>query len=257
LSIFFDSNIMIKEIKSNLKELDFSPNEIKVYIALTQLGESTAAQIAKKADLPRTTAISILDKLKNGNLLTTHKYRGVTYYWIESPRILKESLVNKMEVAGRLDSLLKDLYRTEARFPTVESYDTKSNIRKFIEKIIFKVEKKGIIYTIDTPHEGNYAKVYSENIENMMLELKKKKEIVTYTLVPHGSYKNIPKLKLQKQNIIIKELPLEINFNGSLWILNDLIVHFSGNPPFVVAIKHALIYQGIRSIYNYLWNISK
>jgi sugar-specific transcriptional regulator TrmB len=50
-------------IQKKLKELGFNDNETKVYLSITKLGESSSANIAKKADLPRTTTISILEKL--------------------------------------------------------------------------------------------------------------------------------------------------------------------------------------------------
>ena len=53
-----------KTIAKQLTELGFNSNEARVYVALTQLGEANATNIAKKADLPRTTAISILQKLE-------------------------------------------------------------------------------------------------------------------------------------------------------------------------------------------------
>ena len=51
-------------ITRQLKELGFNDNEANVYVALTRLGEANATNIAKKSDLPRTTVISILQKLE-------------------------------------------------------------------------------------------------------------------------------------------------------------------------------------------------
>ena len=248
---------MIKEIKNNLKELGFNNNEIKVYTALTQLGEATAAQIAKKSDIPRTTAISILDKLANNKLLTTHVYRGKTYYWIESPQTLKESFVHKTVVAEQLSDLLNDLYRSEAHFPYSKTFDTKTGIKNFIEKNIANLKKKSTIYTIDSPGSGNYAKIYSENFSKIMLAAKKNKQIFTKSLVPAGSLKSVAEYKIKNQNIEIRELPSDIKFEASLWIIENKIFHFSGNPPFIVMIKQDLIYSGIKSFYDYFWNISR
>lgn len=120
---------MIKKIEDILKDLGFKNNEAKVYISLTQLGEATAAQVGKKADMPRTTAISVLEKLRNENYLTTNRYKGVTYYWIESPKTIAESLENKIEAAKGLNNLLTNLYRSESSFPYAQIYDTKTGIK--------------------------------------------------------------------------------------------------------------------------------
>ncbi|OGF28531.1 hypothetical protein A2331_03145 [Candidatus Falkowbacteria bacterium RIFOXYB2_FULL_34_18] len=247
---------MNKEIEKNLQELDFRPNEIKVYLALTKLGEARASIIAKKADLPRTTTISILDKLYEENFLTLHQYKGVRYYWIESPQVISEIFKNKMNYAKDLSLILGDLYHSDSSFPTARVIDTKNGIKNYIEKTILSLEKKSIIYTMDTPNIGNYEKVFSESIIRNLNLLKKKKQIQTKTLVPHNTLKDIKTEKLTTQNIEIRELPKEINFFSSMWIINNSLVHFSAFPLFLTVINHKKITEGIKNIYNFLWNIS-
>jgi sugar-specific transcriptional regulator TrmB len=248
---------MLEKIKHNLKELGLKNHEIEVYIALTQLGEATAAQVAKKTDLPRTTVISILNRLYEENYLTTHLYRGTTYYWIESPRTIATLLENKLQLANGLNDMLTKLYRTEAHFPFAKVYDTKTGIRKFIETLLCSLEKKSSIYTIDTPDAGNYQKIYSADASGTMIDIKNKRQIITNTLVPWQSFKKIDQYKIDRQNIIIREMPQGLTFNASLWLTKDVLVHFSGNPPFIIAVKHEIIVKSTRGIFDYLWSISK
>ena len=246
---------MLKKIRDNLKELGFKTNEIKVYISLTKMGEATASQVAKRADIPRTTAIGILEKLKKENYLTANRYRGATY-WIEAPHILVDLYQNKIEIAKDLNIILSDLYRENASFPFTKVFDTRSGIKHFIEKTLTALKKNSIIYTIDSPNRGNYTKIYSENIESTISKQKKKKGIVTYTLIPFGSFQNIAKHKLESQDIIIREMPEKIKFCSSLWIIDDMIVHFSGNPPFLTVTKHEAIVAGMKNIYDFIWSVS-
>jgi len=247
---------MLSIIKRNLKELGFSENEVKVYIALTQLGESTAAKIAKKADLPRTTVIGILNKLKDDNYLSAYYYNNSTYYWIESPKTIQNTLLNRANVAAELNDLLRDLYRTEADFPYAQICDSESGIKTFIEKTLINLEKKSTVYTIDTPSVGNYTKIFSDNFYDTLLDLKNKKGITTKTLIPYGSFVTINPKKIKGQIIILREMPREINFKASLWIIKDLLVLFSGRYPFVVAIRHKIITESIKTIFDYLWSVS-
>jgi len=166
-------------------------------------------------------------------------------------------LENKKVIASQLNDLLTNLYRTEAHFPFAKVYDTKSSIKKFIEKILAGLDKKSTIYTIDTPEVGNYQKIYSEDVSDVMQKAKQKRQVTTHTLIPHNSFKKINQKKLAIQDIVIREMPAGINFQGSLWVLKDMIVHFSGNPPFIVAIKHEAIVIGHLSIFKFLWGISK
>lgn len=248
---------MIKDLKNYLKELGFNKNEAGVYLALSKLGEARASQIASSAELPRTTAISILNKLVAENYITSHVYKGVTVYWIESPQVLLDILNNKIKIAEKLKEVLPTIYHTERSFPFAKIFDTKKSIKNFIEKTLNDLDRGATIYTIDTPHEGNYDKIFSDDLGNIILSIKKKKGIVTKTLVPAGSFSGISKIKLSNQNILIKELPEGLEFHGSLWLIKDLIINFSGNPPFLVVIRQGAIWSGIKGLYNFLWNNSK
>lgn len=248
---------MKNKISNYLKELNFSSNEIKVYLSLAELGEAKASQIAKLANTPRTTAISILEKLSEDNYISANIHKGVKTYWIESPHALLDSLSNKMETAKKLSDVLPDIYHLSGRFPSAKSFDTNKGIRNMIEKNLNSLKKGDIIYTIDTPAEGNYSKIFSDDIESEFYSIKQRKGIITKTLVPFNTYASISKNKLERQHIMIRVLPEGIKFKGSLWFIKDMLFNFSGNPPFLVTIEHEAIVEGMKNIYDYLWKISK
>jgi sugar-specific transcriptional regulator TrmB len=247
---------MFKEIKNSLKELGFNNNEIKVYIALTQLGEATASQVARKSDLPRTTAISLLNRLKEEGYLTDHFSRGKTYYWVESPKVIGNVFGHKVEIAENLNKLLANLYRSQAHFPSVQRFDTKTGIKNFIENLLAGVQKKTVFYTIESPKAKNYAKIYFEEIGDIILREKRKKDIFTQSLIPYGSFGGIEDFKLKGQSIKIREMPEKIKFETSVWIIGNMLVHFSGNPVSLTAIKHDAICKSMKSLYDFLWDIS-
>jgi len=243
---------MIKNAKDCLKELDFGKNEIEVYLALVKLGEAKASQIAKAADLPRTTAISILAKFLDSSYITSSVYRGATSYWIESPNSILETLQNRISYAEKLKAIIPDLYHIDGRFPTSKIIDTKSGIKNFITKALGGLNDGSLIQTIDTPREGNYKKIFSEEVEGFLNEIKKKKKLQTNILVPAGSLADINKQKINKA-ISIKEMPIGLIFSGSIWLMGNSLVLFSGNPPFLVEIKHKAVINGFRGLYQFLW----
>jgi sugar-specific transcriptional regulator TrmB len=244
---------MDKKLNEYLTELGFKPSEIKVYVASTQLGEASATQIAKKISLPRTTVISILQRLEEDNYISTHRYKGKTYFWVESPRLIKDSLEQKMKVASNLEEILTELYRSESNFPFSKTFDTKTSIKKYIEKTLLETAKKSTIYTIDNPNVGNYRKIFSDDYGRILVDIKKSRQIMTKTLIPNGTKRKIDPKKLTTQEIKIRELPEGIEFPASLWIMKKKIVFFSGKLPFLVEINHPLIRESIWSLYQFLW----
>ncbi len=248
---------MSNDLRSALRELGLTKNEVDVYLALTQQGEAPAAAIAKRVGLPRTTTIGILERFQEQGLITSHTYRGKLYYWVESPQVLVEHYQQKVALAEQLRGELAGLYRTHSAFPFGRVYDTKRSIARFIETLLTSATRKSIIYTIDTPSAGNYRKIYGENVEQVILKLKREKQITTHTLVPYGDAKGIDAQKIRLQRIIIRELPPGLNFSASLWLVGDLLVHFSGVPPFAVVIRHPNIVHGMQALFQYFWTSAK
>jgi len=246
----------MNKISKNLIALGFNKNEVATYIALTGLGEAKAAAIAKRADLSRTTVISILERLEKEGLVSSNKYKGSISWWIESPHILKNIYENKVSIADSMVEELSSLYRADHIFPGTKVYDTKEGIKNFKERLLISLKKGSIIYTIDSPRVGNYQKTFSDEYNTVFLGLKKKRSIVTRTLVPSGTFATINRHKLADQNITIRELPPKIEFESSVWFTSDVVVFFSSKPPYLIALKNLAIYDGLKSIYDFLWQIS-
>jgi hypothetical protein len=93
-------------------------------------------------------------------------------------------------------------------------------------------------------------------VEQVILRLKREKQLTTHTLVPSGAMQGIDTAKIRMQRIILRELPLGVQFGASLWLIGDVLVHFSGIPPFAVAIRHPHIVRGMQELFQYLWRIS-
>ncbi|MEK7584458.1 MAG: helix-turn-helix domain-containing protein [Patescibacteria group bacterium] len=243
----------MKEIIGKLHELEFSPNEVRVYVALTELGEALASKIAKKANLPRTTVISILNNFAERGFVSAHRYRGASYYWVESPKTVRDIFANKVLIAEQLDSLLGGLYRSEAHFPSAEVYDSRKSVKNFIEKTLVGLKKNSVIRTIDAPQMGNYSKVLSDEYQRVLIGLKRKRGVATRTLVPYGTLRAISPRKMREQDIQVRELPERLAFTASLWLINDMAVLFSGKPPFAVAVRHDLIVESLSNLFEHFW----
>lgn len=255
LSKFFDDT-MSNDLRTALRELGLTKNEVDVYVALTQQGEAPAAAIAKRVGLPRTTTIGILERFQEQALITSHTYRGKLYYWIESPHVLVEHYQQKVALAEQLRGELAGLYRTHSAFPFARVYDTKRSIGRFIEKLLTSATRKSVICTIDTPSAGNYRKIYGDNVERVILKLKREKQLTTHTLVPFGDAQHIDAEKIRLQRITIRELPPGLDFAASVWLIGDVVVHFSGVPPFAVVVRHPQIVHGMRALFQHFWTSS-
>lgn len=83
-----------------IEKLGYSHKEAKVYLAALSLGEAHVSDIAKQANLPRSTAQVIIDRLHQDGLINFYVMRRYKYWVAENPEKLLE-IIKKQEVTVR------------------------------------------------------------------------------------------------------------------------------------------------------------
>src|SRR3989344_2893401 len=96
------------DLKKLLLEMEFSPKEADVYLAILSLGRGTASKIAREAHVLRTTVYEVLSSLFNKGLVTLSGREPKQEYVAESPDKLKEY------ISSQLEQKKKNLIQTEA-----------------------------------------------------------------------------------------------------------------------------------------------
>lgn len=93
-------------LTDTLKELNFSPNQIKVYLSLFDLGEARAGQLSKETGLHRHIVYTVLDELISRKLVTEFIKGKIQYYQALDPEPLILELEAKQKLAKQA---VKDL----------------------------------------------------------------------------------------------------------------------------------------------------
>lgn len=97
----------MSKIEKNLEKIiGLSEKEAKIYTALLSLGEASIIEIAKKAEIKRTTVYNLLPELVNNGLIQTSLKKKRRVYFVEDVRDLQTNLQNKERLlAGLLPEL--------------------------------------------------------------------------------------------------------------------------------------------------------
>ena len=131
-------------MENELKELGFSDNEAKVYLASLKLASASVARIAEITDLPRPTVYDILDSLTSKGLVTSFKKEKKLYYSTLNPRTLLEQLKEKEE---KIKQILPELEKLKGSFiekPSVEIYEGTKAVISLLNEIYS--EKELLVY---------------------------------------------------------------------------------------------------------------
>lgn len=111
-----------------LLKLGFSKGEAGTYLATLELGETTVARIAKKANLERTTVYSFLETLKKRGLISISKKGKRAIYTAENPKRLRSELEEKGKFIDAILPGLLSITNAIDKKPSVQYFDTKEAI---------------------------------------------------------------------------------------------------------------------------------
>ena len=155
-----------------LEELGLTNSEIKVYLALLRLGESTSGPIVDEAGVAVSKVYTVLEKLvKKG--LAGHSFKKETKYFFASPpsRLLdylreKEDRLKKQK--EELTSTIKELNflaGSAIRKETVQLFEGLRGIQTARERslnLMSKGDEMWIIGISKTPYEGNMVAYFED-----------------------------------------------------------------------------------------------
>lgn len=152
-------------IQKVIEQFGYRPQEVKIYLALLNLGDSTIAEIAKKSKLPRTTCYPILEKLSRDGLAYFFIKRRRRYWLAENPEKLLISLKEKEVALKMIIPELQALRHETGVKPTIRFYDGEDGMKLILNDIL---EEKRELRSLTSMEDamilvGEYFKDFIEN----------------------------------------------------------------------------------------------
>ncbi len=136
----------IVSLQKNLQNLaGFSEKKAKTYLALLELGESTVADIAQKAELKRTTVYNLLPELRAEGLVSTTKKDGKRRFFVEDPRYIQNHLREKAEMVTTLLPGLQSLHSSGVYKPKISVYEGSGGLRDIYREVVSATPSGGTI----------------------------------------------------------------------------------------------------------------
>ncbi len=243
--------------------IGITENEFSVYSAYLKYGESSAAEIARKIKMDKSSAYRAVENLeKLGLLIKDFKNRGTTYH-AASPDVLKELYTSKKtQIDILVDELKKQNISNERstyitvekglgslQFRMTESLDSKDKLirEKFSDKFRYYDDQSHVNFI------KSFAKQRtSRNIKIIQLEDSDWK--------PNGPFKEIM-TETEKYLKQVKRLPDDARLGeNSLRIWDDTINIISEDELgefIIITIKDKFVVRLMKDMYDFMWNRSE
>lgn len=245
-----------------LQQMGLSNSEIKVYLALLRLGESTTGPIVDESNVAVSKVYTVLEKLAKKGLVGSILKKETRYFFPSEPsRLLdyhKEQEEALKKQKGELQEVVKEmefLSGSAIRKETVQLFEGLKGIQTARErslKVLNKGDEIWIIGISNTPYEGNMTAYFEDfhkrrvakGIKCKYLYNDEAKEIAKHSAkYPHSEVKIMPKNAITHAWIEIygHTVTIGINRRKSMSIVID-------DPDMA---------ESFRTYANLLWSISK
>lgn len=244
-----------------LEEIGLTPGEVKVYLALLKIGQSSTGAIAKESQVSRSKLYNILDKLAKKGLVGHLMKGGITYFKAMEPKRIIDYMEEKNKQFNQQKELIQKMLpelelKQKLGKPKTEAtlYEGIKAIKNFYLNILDELSSGETYYVISATYGENRPGI-KEFFENYHKQRAQKK-IKVKMLANHDV-----KDKLVNSTF----LNSEIRFLPQYLISNMIVVFyktksfifFLTEEPIGFLVENEEVTKGFKSYFDTFWKIAK
>ncbi len=240
-----------------LEDVGFTKGEIKVYLALLTLGESTTGNIISTSEISSSKVYEILEKLSKKGLVS-HVFKEKTkYFQAASPnRIIdylekqRRVLENTRKEAEKTVEQLAKVQKLDASSQTAVVYEGFEGIKAVFSKILEELNKNDEYYVFTVDEEAS-----SKELKNFFLQHHKRRiykgikvKLLSRKTLRKEIKKNYPSYRLSERRFI------DLAFPTGVFIFKGHVMHFTYFPkPTLIVCNSVQHYESYRTFFEELW----
>ena len=243
-----------------LETAGFTNGEVRVYLSLLELGETTTGGIIKKSKITGSKVYEILDKLIEKGLVSYIIKEKTKYFQAASPKRLldyigkkeKEISQQRVEIEALLPSL-ESIQKAKQKIQSSQIFEGYEGIKTVFNLILESLQpnEEYFAFSIGDELNNNNVMLFLQNYHAKRIRKKIKVKIIATANEKH-LFKNLLKLK-----------DLQIKYHSNLvplgvFIFKDYVATFTfKEKPTAFLIKSEQIANSYKDFFINLWNISK
>jgi sugar-specific transcriptional regulator TrmB len=254
-------HIYVKMDETLLEKLGLTKGEIKVYLALNKLGESTVGPIGKESKVSKSKMYDILDKLIEKGLVGYITKEGTKYFMANDPHMIleyiekKESELDKTknEVITEVLPLLMTQRASISKKRVAEMYEGLNGIKAIREELMKDYNSGDTLLVLGAP------KVANVKWEGWFLDFHKRRiqRKIKMKIIYNANAKEYGKIRKKMKLTDVRYLSNKLVSPNWIDVFPDsvLFVMVLKNPiAFVVRDKE--LANSFRSYFNIMWKNS-
>jgi len=249
--------------KKIFEEIGFTKKETAVYLALLALDSASPKDIAKKAEINRTSCYDVLESLMKKGLVSKYKKKGKIFFQAGDPKKLigyiernKEEMTKKMEKQQEaLQEALPELsalINPRSTKPKVQFFEGEKGMREAYEDTLTSHGDILAYANVETMHEGlpNFFPKYYER--------RAKANIHIRAIFPNNTLSRARHEKdggEDRESVVLDDP--DVTYSPEVNIYNDKVLITSWKEKMAVIVESRELADLQRVMFNQLWKALK
>jgi sugar-specific transcriptional regulator TrmB len=244
-----------------LEKLGLTKGEIKVYLALNKLGESTVGPIGKESKVSKSKIYDILDKLIEKGLVGYITKEGTKYFMANDPHMIlnyiekKENDLDKTkkEVVTEVLPQLMLQRASVSKKRVAEMYEGLNGIKAIREELMMTFNAKDTLLVLGAP------KVANVKWEGWFLDFHKKRiqRKIEMKIIYNANAKEYGKVREKMKLTKVKYLPNKLISPNWIDVFPDAVLFVMVlSTPIAFVVRDTELANSFRSYFNIMWKNS-
>lgn len=252
-------------LSESFEQLGLNDKEQRVFLALADVGKTSATVLSKVSNVPRATLYAVLDKLIARGVVSSERARGSTMYFVNSPDVFvrwvdeeKERLKEKERAAKEIVSYLEPyLKSSHFNIPKVQLFEGKQNVENMLYDFLpLWRESYSRVggHTLWGYQDHTLVEQYLKWHDYMWDSRDPSEQICLFSNTADVGEKLGRKIARRE----VRVLPEGIQFKSSIWIYGEYIIMTmtSQKPHYAMQMKDPWFSANLRAIFQVLWKMS-
>jgi sugar-specific transcriptional regulator TrmB len=235
------------KIQQVLENLGFSPNEIKVYLALNDHGSSKAGKVSKIAKIDRSSCYNTLKSLIEKGLVSYVSIGQVKWFQSAGPKKLLQYIREQEEDIKEIIPELDARHKSTKTSGQVRLYKGLKGIRTIFQDIVSSQSKENLLFGSESQLEERMPAYQKQFVRHLKENKMSVREIVREDRSTKTS--NPKQTRYVKKNVIS---PVVTNIYGD----RIALVIWTDEPEGII-IENEAAAKAYRSYFEFMWEHAK
>lgn len=235
-----------------LVSLGLNENEAKVYLSALSLGPTTVLNIAKSAEIKRTTVYSVIECLKLKGLIVVEIKGFKKKFVAENPEKLETILDNRKNLLAKTLPEFAALYNLKGSEGSIKYYEGVEGVKSVYESLLKDIRYKENYLVIS--HLEPWLKLDGQFFTDF-IKRRAKLNINIRMLLQDSSIAREYKKRERNFNERIKILPNNTSLITNLVIIpKKIVIHQLVPPIMAIVIENQSVVKMHQQLFEIMWN---